>query len=145
MDIRLDNKNAIVCGSSQGIGKAAAIEFSKLGANVTLIERNEQSLKKVLGELANSDSQKHEFIAVDFSYPEKLYESIKMYVKNNKPIHILVNNSGGPNPGTAIDAKPEEYEQAFKQHLICNQILVQAVVPGMKKEKYGRIINIIST
>ncbi len=66
-------------------------------------------------------------------------------MSDNDPVHILVNNTGGPPPGTVIEARPEEFTTAFAQHLICNQILVQAVVPGMQAAGYGRIINIIST
>jgi 3-oxoacyl-[acyl-carrier protein] reductase len=57
----------------------------------------------------------------------------------------LVNNTGGPPGGTALEATPEQYEQAFNNHVLCNQLLVQAVVPHMERQKYGRIINIIST
>jgi 3-oxoacyl-[acyl-carrier protein] reductase len=60
-------------------------------------------------------------------------------------IAVLVNNTGGPPAGQAIDASPEDFLAAFTSHLLCSQILVQAVVPGMKKNSYGRIINIIST
>ncbi len=145
MDISLKNKNAIVCGSSRGIGKAAALELAGNGANVTLIARNEIVLKKVLKELKNDGTQKHGFLAADFSHPQKLKEKIKRYVNNNPPVHILVNNSGGPKPGEILNADITEFRMAFEQHIICDHILVQAFVPGMKKEKYGRIINIIST
>jgi 3-oxoacyl-[acyl-carrier protein] reductase len=145
MEIDLKGKNAVVCGSTQGIGKATAIEFANLGADVTLIARNENLLKNVVRLLSSKGNQKHNYVAVDFSFPEELEVKIDSYVKGNPPVHILVNNCGGPKPGLAIDAEPGEFELAFKQHLICNQILVKALVPGMKNERYGRIINIIST
>ncbi len=145
MDISLKEKNAIVCGSSRGIGKAAALELANNGANVTLIARNEIMLKKVIKELKNDDTQKHGILAVDFSHPQKLKDKIKRYVNNNPPVHILVNNSGGPKPGEILNADITEFRMAFEQHIICDHILAQALVPGMKKEKYGRIINIIST
>lgn len=145
MDIRLKGRTAVVCGSSQGIGKAAAIELANSGASVTLVARNEESLKQVLGELRNGENQAHQYICVDFNYPEKLKSEIEEYVKVNPPVHILVNNSGGPAPGPIFDAETDAFEQGFRKHIICNQILVRALVPGMKTEKYGRIINIIST
>lgn len=145
MEISLKNKNAVVCGSTQGIGRAIAMQFAFSGANVTLIARNEQSLRDVLRQLASSKEQKHNFIVADFSEPEILRKKIHNFVSENLPVHILVNNTGGPDTGLAINARTDEYEIAFKRHLICNHILVQAVVEGMKKEKYGRIINIIST
>ncbi|MGH2574453.1 MAG: SDR family oxidoreductase [Ignavibacteria bacterium] len=143
MEISLKNRNAIVCGSTQGIGKAIAVEFAKLGANVTLIARNEEALKKVKSELNKEGN--HNYIAADFSYPEILKEKITEYMSKNHTVHILVNNTGGPESGNIIDAGIDEFTNAFKSHLICNHILVQAVVEGMKREKYGRIINIVST
>jgi 3-oxoacyl-[acyl-carrier protein] reductase len=145
MEISLINKNAVVCGSTQGMGKAIAMQFAASGANVVLIARNEESLRNVLRELPVSKKQNHNFIAVDFSEPETLRKKIKNYISENPPVHILVNNTGGPKSGEAYKAETEEYEKAFGNHLICNQILVLAVVEGMKKAKYGRIINIIST
>jgi 3-oxoacyl-[acyl-carrier protein] reductase len=66
-------------------------------------------------------------------------------MKDGRIFHVLINNTGGPKAGEAISADTAEYLRAFSNHLICNQILVQAVVDGMTKAGYGRIINIIST
>ncbi len=145
MNIDLKNKRAIVCGSSQGIGRSVAIELAVSGADVILVARNEDSLRKVLRELPASKSQNHNIVVADFSEPGSLKEKLYNFVSENPPIHILVNNTGGPKAGPAISADTSEYLQAFSNHLICNQILAQALVEGMKKEKYGRIINIIST
>jgi 3-oxoacyl-[acyl-carrier protein] reductase len=144
MNLSLKNKNAIVCGSTRGIGKAVALELASLGAQVTLVARNADELKKACNELPNPDGQNHNFIAADFSKPEELKSAVEKYVAG-KAIHILINNTGGPKGGPITEAKPEEFITTFNQHLICNHILVQAVLEGMKKEKYGRIINIIST
>jgi 3-oxoacyl-[acyl-carrier protein] reductase len=146
MNIRLDHLNAMVCGGSGGIGKASAIELASLGANVTLVARNEDKLKSALSELSQTASQQHDYIVADFSKPEELKVAIHSYLANsNKKIHVLINNTGGPAAGPAIDAKEADFVSAFTNHLICNHILAQAVVEGMKQEKYGRIINIIST
>ncbi len=145
MQIDLSNKNAVVCGSTQGIGKAIALQFAASGANVVLVARNEESLRKVLRELPASKKQNHNFIVADFSEPDVLKKKFHAFVSENPPVHILVNNTGGPKAGEASKAETAEFESAFRNHLICNQILVQAVIEGMKKEKYGRIINIIST
>ncbi len=142
MNLNLKGKNALVCGSTQGIGKAAAIELAMLGANVTLLSRDETKLKITLQELQASDTQKHNFLVADFNKPEQLKQVV---LSIQYPIHILINNTGGPPPGPAIDAAPEAFVSAFSNHLLCNHILVQALVDGMKKEKYGRIINVIST
>lgn len=145
MNLDLTNKNALVCGSTQGIGKASAIELASLGANVILLARNEASLKAVKDELPNNGNQKHSFIKADFANPDELKSVISKYVQSSPPIHILVNNTGGPKGGEIIKADTSEFLSAFSNHLICNQVLVQAVVEGMKDEGYGRIINVIST
>jgi 3-oxoacyl-[acyl-carrier protein] reductase len=146
MNLHLKNKNALVCGSSAGIGKASAILLTSLGANVTLVARNEEKLKEVLKTLDTSQGQIHNYVAVDFSSPENVQIEIDKHLINNKiNYHILINNTGGPPAGQAIDAKERDFLSAFNNHLICNHILVKALVPGMKANKYGRIINIIST
>lgn len=146
MDINLKGKRAFVCGSTQGIGRATAIELANLGASVVLLARNEDSLKRVKDELNQSQNQQHDFIVADFSTPDELKSKVSEYLKNsNQPVHILINNTGGPPAGKAIDAKLEEFLSAFQNHLLCNQILVQMLVDQMKIEKYGRIINVIST
>lgn len=144
MNLNLSGKTALVCGSTQGIGKASAIELASLGAQVTLVARNEEKLRNCLAELPTSAGQKHQYLVADFEKPEQLKERIAHYATNNN-IHILVNNTGGPPAGLAIQAKEEEFIKAFSNHLLCNHILVQACVESMKREKYGRVINIIST
>jgi 3-oxoacyl-[acyl-carrier protein] reductase len=145
MNLDLKNKRAIVCGSTQGIGKAVAIELALLGANVTLIARNEQALKQVKNELPDNGQQLHSYVCADFSNPAALKDLVTQFIQRNGPVHILVNNTGGPPAGPAINAKTEEFTTAFSQHLLCNHILVQACAEGMKNNGYGRIINIIST
>ena len=142
MELSLKNKNAIVCGSSQGIGEASAIELAKLGANITLIARNESKLLDVLNHLDKSQGQVHSFICIDFSNTEKLKEEVNLL---KGTYHILVNNTGGPAGGPIADANTQSFEDAFRMHLVNNQILVQKVMQGMKKAGFGRIINIIST
>jgi 3-oxoacyl-[acyl-carrier protein] reductase len=144
MDLNLEGKRAVVCGSTQGIGKASAVELALLGASVTLIARNEKKMVEVVGELKTSGHQQHNYLLADFNFPNDLKQVLSHFASTHVS-HILVNNTGGPPAGLAIDAPVEEYLKAFQSHLICNQILVQALVPGMKQQKYGRIINIIST
>ena len=141
MELGLQNKNALVCGSTQGIGKATAISLAKEGVNITLIARNETVLQEVLKELPQNGQQKHGYLVADFSKPDQ----VKNIVSTNNSFHILINNTGGPKSGAIIDASVEEFSAAFQMHVLVNQILVQAVVPFMKKQCFGRIINIIST
>ena len=133
-----------MCGSTQGIGLAIAKELALLGANCTLIARNESALKEVVRTLDTSSGQRHDFLIADFSKPDDVRKAIEEHVKQHT-VHILINNTGGPPAGMIMDAREEEFLKAFNQHLVCNHILTKAVVPSMKKEGYGRIINIIST
>jgi 3-oxoacyl-[acyl-carrier protein] reductase len=144
MDLDLSGKTALVCGSSQGIGKATAMELASLGARLILLARNKEKLQEVLDELPSDQGQKHELLTADFSQPEQVSAAIDSVIGSNT-IHILVNNTGGPPAGKASEAEPEEFLSAFNMHLICNHILVKAVIPGMKETNYGRIINVIST
>lgn len=145
MNLDLEHKNAMVCGSTQGIGKAAAMELAKMGATVTLVARNEKKLQKVCVELPSDHQQKHAYIVADFQEPKALKQVLEDHLKESPDYHILVNNTGGPPAGAIFSAEILEFEKAFNQHLICNHILVQALVPGMQENGYGRIINVIST
>lgn len=145
MNLDLTGKNAIVCGSTQGIGKAVALELSKMGASIVLIARNEEQLKKTKAELDVNKQQQHSYICADFTKPEELKIKAEQLVKGKKNIHVLINNTGGPSGGPLVNANNEEFIQTFSNHLLCNHILMQAVVDGMKQDNFGRIINIIST
>lgn len=140
----MKGKCAIVCGSTQGIGKATAIELAELGATVILLARDEGKLKTVLKELPTPIGQRHRYAVTDFSFPEKVKSATEKIILQTD-VHILINNTGGPPAGQAIDSQPEDFLKAIHSHLITSQILVQACVPSMKKNNYGRIINIIST
>lgn len=144
MNLSLKEKNALVGGSSKGIGRAVAIELALLGANVTLVSRSPERLHEALAELDVSQGQQHDFLIADFTDSEEVHRKI-MGLVSGKHVHILVNNTGGPPGGLASEAHIEEFLKAFNNHLVCNHIITQAVIPGMKMAEYGRIINIIST
>ncbi|BAO76272.1 SDR family oxidoreductase [Winogradskyella sp. PG-2] len=143
MNLNLNNKYALVCGSTAGIGKATALALAEEGAIVTLIARNEDKLNMTLAELPQH--RNHDYIVADFSNPIELMEKVNNYIKKQHGFHVLINNTGGPAGGPIFSAKVEDFESAFTQHLKCNHVLVQAVVPQMKEQGYGRIINVIST
>lgn len=143
MKIDLKNKTALVCGSTQGIGKAIAVQLAECGASVILLARNEDKLKTVVQELSTSEGQKHHYLIADYSNNESVKALIPQI--SELQIDILINNTGGPPAGKAIDAPIEDYFAAFSAHLINNQLMTQAVVSNMKKNQFGRIINIIST
>lgn len=144
MNLKLNNKNALIAGSSAGIGLATAKELALFGSNCILMARNEEKLKVALTELDTSQGQQHSFVVADFYNQDQVKKVINDLVKE-KTIHILINNSGGPPAGPILNATPEAFLEAYNQHLICNHILTTAVIDGMKKDNYGRIVNIIST
>ncbi|MBX3358156.1 MAG: SDR family oxidoreductase [Phycisphaeraceae bacterium] len=145
MNTNLVGKRALVCGSTQGIGRACAQELALLGCRVTLLARDADRLRTVTAELPTPASQKHDFLVADFSSPETVKVAAASAAEGSDPCHILINNTGGPPGGPALDASTEAYLAAFSAHIVCNQILLQALVPGMKAATFGRILNIIST
>jgi len=144
MDLNLRGKNALVCGSSKGIGKAAAVELAALGANVTLVARSAAMMSTLVRELDHRLGQRHDFLAADFSDTLELKKKVRG-LTSGKAIHILVNNTGGPPAGPILEASTDAFLDAYTKHLVASHLLAQAVVPGMKREGYGRIINVIST
>lgn len=144
MHLSLEGKNALVCGSSQGIGLAIAEELALMGANCTLLARNEATLQTAVQTLDIALRQQHGYLVADFSDTQRVQQIIEQHVQHT-PIHILINNTGGPPPGTVTEATEEAFKLAFDQHLIVNHILARAALPSMKAAQYGRIINIIST
>ncbi len=145
MNLDLSGKRALVAGSTQGIGKAIAVQLARQGAEIILVARNEEKLQAVKDELSTANGQEHHYIVADFSFPPQLKILIEDWLELNGHIHILVNNTGGPAGGLISEAKEEEFIHAFNNHLVCNHILAKALIPGMQAEQYGRIINIIST
>lgn len=145
MELSLNDRRALVCGSTQGIGRAAAIELASLGAQVVLMARSRERLEATVGQLPTPAGQKHAFIAADFADPAQVEQGVRSVIDPATPFHILVNNTGGPPSGPIADAAPADFEQAFRLHVISNHILAQSLLPGFKEAAYGRIINIIST
>lgn len=141
----LHGRRAVVCGSTQGIGKAIAFEFAALGASVTLLARNEEAMRLLCDQLPREQAQRHDVLVADFSDWKNVRRVSWEYAEEFGPVHLLVNNTGGPAAGPAFEGTPEQFTDAFSRHLLCNQVLVQAFAGGMRDERYGRIINIIST
>ena len=144
MQLDLTGRHALVCGASQGIGRASAIELAGLGATVTLLSRSPGPLEELAGQLPRPRGQDHRWQAVDMLDTTRL-QGVVTDIAAGGPVHILINNSGGPAGGPAHTADPAAFEAAFRQHLIAGQAMVQALLPGMRQAGYGRIVNVIST
>lgn len=143
--LTLEGKRAIVCGSTQGIGRACAEEMAKLGASITLVARHQGGLDQVREQLPRPGGQQHHCVQADFADAAGVGDAVAAHVNEHGPVHVVVNNTGGPPAGPAITASAEEYLRGFEMHLLCNQMLAQVCAPGMRDAGYGRIINIIST
>lgn len=145
MNLNLQGKTALVCGSSQGIGRAIAEQLASQGARIVLFARNSQTLEEVKNNLSTQHDQQHQILVADFTDNGKVLSVINEFITQGGHAEILINNSGGPTPGPAYSATSDEYLNAFKQHLINAQNILQCLLPGMKKTGYGRVINVIST
>ncbi|RYZ24203.1 MAG: SDR family oxidoreductase [Chitinophagaceae bacterium] len=144
MNLSLEGKTALVCGASQGIGLAIAGELALMGAQCILLARNEESLRSAVARLDNTLQQVHQYHAVDFN-DAAATDALIASIVAAAPVHILINNSGGPAAGPITEASEDQFLQAFQQHLLTNHRLTKAVIGRMKEEGYGRIINIVST
>jgi len=143
MKLSLEGRRAVVCGASRGIGRAIAGVLADMDAQLTLVARDEQALRAVATKLPGGPAR-HAVRALDLSDTAAV-EAGFAAIAAEGPVHVLINNTGGPAAGTVYDAGPEEFENAFRQHVVAAQLAAQALVPGMRKAGYGRIINIIST
>lgn len=136
----LIGRHALVCGGSQGIGFAVAVQLAQLGAQVTLLSRDLNKLENAVRQLSVAHGQQHQVVVADLSKTDSLIEAV-----SGLQFHILVNNAGGPPAGPILNAAEDEFLTAFRLHLLAHHALMQAFIPFMKAEGFGRVINIIST
>lgn len=143
MKISFENRNALVGGSTQGLGKAIAVQLAECGANVTLMARNEAKLKKVMAELNTASGQKHSYVEVDF-YDLEGFKKILPGILKDHPVDILVNNTNGPDAGGVLEKSLPDYQRAFELVFQTVVFTTLEILPAMQKKKYGRIINVSS-
>ncbi len=144
IDLSLSGRHALVCGASAGIGRAAALSLGALGARVTALARRGERLELLLRELRRRGAPEPAALIADLDDREALRRSVAALVAE-RPVHILINNSGGPPAGPLIEAGEQDFLRAFGRHVLAAHLLVQLTLPGMIDAGYGRIINIVST
>ena len=144
MNIDLEGKVALVCGSSKGIGRATAIVLASMGASICLMARSESDLLAVQQELDTSKGQLHRVVIADLTDRKTLQQVVEQLVAETN-IHILINNTGGPAGGPILSAVEDDFMKAIGMHIVASSILTTAVLQGMKADNYGRIVNVIST
>jgi 3-oxoacyl-[acyl-carrier protein] reductase len=145
MDLDLAGRHALVCGASQGIGQAAAVSLATLGATVTVLARNPAKLASLRPILAKAGALETHMVVADLDDRAHLRQAVAAHLEAAGPVHVLVNNTGGPPSGPLLEAKEEDFLKPYGRHLLASQLLVQLVVPGMKEAGYGRIVNVLSS
>jgi len=140
----LKNKYALVGGASQGLGAACANALAAAGATVIIFARTEDKLKQVVAHLPSPLQQKHSYLVIDTNHLSASKKIITQLLEQIKTIHILVNNTGGPATGPLYATSTDDLSDAFTSHLLHAHQLVQLLLPGMRAENFGRIINVLS-
>ena len=144
MDLSIKGKNAIVCASSQGLGKSAALDLAKEGVNIAICSRNKDKINLVKEEIEQTSDVKVVAIEADLSSEKDISALFQEAKKELKTIDILINNNGGPPPSTFEELTDEDWQRTFNSTMMSAIRLSKLVLPDMKKNKWGRIINISS-
>ncbi|TVZ16815.1 SDR family oxidoreductase [Maribacter sp. MAR_2009_72] len=143
MNISLQNKKALVGGSSGGIGKAIAQQLAASGASVTLMSHSEDKLRDIVEALPKETGQKHQFLVVDFNDFNDFQNSISNYFEHNS-VDILVNNTQGPSAGSALEKNVSDYQEAFDLLFKTVVFTTELALKQMIAKNWGRIINVAS-
>ena len=143
MNISLKSKNALIGGSSKGLGNAVARQLALSGAKVTLVARSEDLLVSTIHELNKLTKCKHDYIICDYNDHEKYSKIIGQYLANNQ-IDILINNTQGPKSGDVNSLSIEDYQKAFDLLFKNTVYTTMLAIKKMKKNNWGRVINLTS-
>ena len=141
----LTGRSALVCGASAGIGRATALALARGGAAVAVLARRRERLVALLPELIEAGAAGAVAVVADLDDREDLTEKLLVLLADFGPVHILINNTGGPPGGPLLEATEAEFLTAFSRHVLAAHRMVQLLVPGMIEAEYGRIINVVST
>ena len=143
MNISLKSKRALIGGSSKGLGNAVAMQLAFSGATVTLVSSNEERLIKTVNHLKKETGLNHDYLLVDYNNFEEYQKIIKEYLFSN-PIDILINNTQGPKGGDVMNVSIEDYQKSFDLLFKSVVFTTMVALENMKKNKWGRIINMAS-
>jgi 3-oxoacyl-[acyl-carrier protein] reductase len=141
----LAGRHALVCGASAGIGRASAIALAAGGARITALARSQDKLEALMPVLTQAGAEKTAYLVADMDDRVALRKRVELLLTQSGPVHILINNSGGPPSGPILQATEDDFSKAFGRHVLAFHVLTQLVLPGMREAGYGRIINIVST
>ena len=144
MELGLKNKVAFVAASSQGLGKAVALELANEGVKLIINGRNRDNLKSTKQEIEKMTGEKVLALAGDLSNDQEREEIIRRSLEAYDHIDILITNTGGPPSGKFENFKQEDWDKAYKSLLLSVIGLINGFLPGMKQQRWGRIIAITS-
>jgi len=144
MDLGLKNKVAFVAASSQGLGKAVALELGQEGVQLIINGRNKENLESTKHEIEKISGRKVLAFAGDLSNDNEREQVIKNSLEEYNHIDILITNTGGPPSGKFEDFKQEDWDKTYKSLLVSVVGLINGFLPGMKQQRWGRIIAITS-
>lgn len=145
MDLGLRDRVAIVGGSSRGMGKAIAVALAREGASLTISARTESDLRKTEIEIARSSSQQHVFaVKADLSIPDDIKRVVRNTFNRFGRIDVLVNNLSGPPASRPSEAGDQLWSDAIENNFMSVVRMCREVIPFMKQQQWGRIINILA-
>jgi len=140
MDLGISGKVALVSASSQGLGKACAAALAAAGARVAILSRRPHELERVAAEIGAAAS-----VCCDLADGGSIAAAAAGVREQLGPVSILVNNCGGPPPGTFDSITEEQWDHAYQQVFLSTLRMTRAVLPMMREARWGRIVNILST
>ncbi len=145
MDLGLAGKAVLVMASSTGLGKAAALEFSKEGANVMLFSHDEAKLKLAQAEIKSETGKAPAYTVGDITIYADIKKAVQATVDTFQSVYALVNNSGGPPAGTFDSFADEAWQKAYDLNLLSYIRTIREVLPHMRQAGEGRIVNYTSS
>lgn len=145
MDLHLQGKVAIVLASTKGLGRATAFCLAKEGADVVLSGRDEAALNEAKAEILHATGREPLALVTDVTKAEDIERLVAETVNRFGRVDILINNAGGPPAGTFDQLSDEQWTNAFELNLLSFVRSIRAVLPHMRRQQFGRIVNFASS
>ncbi|MBO8172646.1 MAG: SDR family oxidoreductase [Bacillaceae bacterium] len=145
MDLGLKGKSVIVTASSKGLGKATALEFAREGARVMIASRSETDLQKAAEDIRQETGQQVQYTVADMTSIDDIKQLVANTVDAYGTVDVLINNAGGPPAGRFDDFDDEAWSKAFELNLLSFIRTIREVLPYMRKQQNGRIVNFASS
>lgn len=144
MDLGIKDRVAIVAASSKGLGRATALALAKEGVKLTICARDRDTLFKTADNIIAETSTEVLPIVCDVSKTEDIQNLVKETINKYGKVDILINNAGGPPTGNFLDFSLEDWQKAIELNLFSTITFSNEVIPYMKENKWGRIVNMTS-